>query len=166
MPHDIVTPFLKGLQMSAAYDHTPAPFPLEIYDGVAPKRLTAWFLDLAFTALLSAPLVLPLMALGAILIFPLILIPAIWCITSFVYRWATISNHSGTWGMRIMAIELRDISGQRLSSGMAFMHTLGSTLSFGTTVVQVVSMLMMVTTQKGQGLTDMVLGTTMINKTA
>lgn len=156
----------KGPLMSASFDHTRPPLPLEFYDGVASKRLMAWVIDIAITAALSAILVLPVLAIGMILIFPLLLIPVIWCFTGFIYRWITISNHSSTWGMRMMAIELSDIHGARLSGGLAFMHTLGTTLSFGVPVVQAASMVMMASTQKGQGLTDMALGTTMLNKAA
>lgn len=150
--------------MSATTDHTIPHWELDFYDGVLPKRLIAWFIDVGFTALLAAPLVLPVLTIGMILIFPLLLIPMIWAVTGFAYRWATISNHSATWGMRIMAIELRDDQGQHLTSGTAFMHTLGSTLSFGFPLVQAASILAMMTTARGQGLTDMVLGTTVQNK--
>ncbi|WP_281982923.1 RDD family protein [Thalassorhabdomicrobium marinisediminis] len=150
--------------MTATFDHQPDTLPAEFYEGVLPKRLFAWLFDVMFTALLAAPLILPLALIGALLVFPLMAIPVIWAMTGFLYRWITISNRSATWGMRLMAIELRDHAQQPLSSGMAFLHTLGSTLSFGTFVVQALSVLSMIVTEKGQGLTDLVLGTTMLNR--
>lgn len=140
--------------------HTHADF----YDGVAPKRLFAWQIDLGFTALIAAPFMLPILLVSVVFIFPVILIPVIWAVTSFVYRWSTLSNRSATWGMRIMAIELRADDGQRLTSGTAFLHTAGTALSFGFALVQAISVLFMATGDKGQGITDMVLGTAMLNR--
>ena len=152
--------------MSATTDHSIPRWELDFYDGVLPKRLIAWFIDVAITAVLAAPLILPVLAIGAFLIFPLLLIPLIWATTGFLYRWATLSSRSATWGMRLMAIELRDDQGQLLSGSTAFMHVLGSTLSFAFPLVQAGSMLAMAVTPKGQGLTDMVLGTVMLNTAA
>jgi uncharacterized RDD family membrane protein YckC len=136
----------------------------DFYDGVAPKRLFAWLIDLGFTVVIAAPFMLPILLVSVVFIFPIVLIPVIWAVTSFVYLWSTLSNQSATWGMRIMAIELRADDGQRLSSGTAFMHTLGTALSFGFPLVQAISMLFMATGDKGQGITDMVLGTAMLNR--
>jgi uncharacterized RDD family membrane protein YckC len=66
--------------------------------------------------------------------------------------------------MRLMAIELRDADGLRLSGGTAFAHTLGSTLSFAFLLLQAISFLFMGISEKGQGLTDMLLGTTMLDR--
>jgi len=152
--------------MSTATDHSIPHWELDFYDGVLPKRLIAWFIDVAITAVLTAPLVLPVLALGAVLIFPLLLIPLIWAVVGFAYRWATITNRSATWGMRFMAIELRDDSGHHLSGNTAFMHVLGSTLSFGFPLVQTASIITMMMTARGQGLVDLVLGTSMQNKSS
>ncbi len=152
--------------MSAATGHPNPHTHADFYTDVPSKRLIAWVIDLGFTAILSAPFMLPILLLGALLFFPLLLLPVIWACVGFLYRWTTISSGSATWGMRIMAIELRDIHGQRLSGTTAFLHTLGSTLSFCFAVVQAVSIFLMATSERGQGLTDMVLGTTMLNKAA
>lgn len=152
--------------MSATYGHPDPDMQFDFYDGVPLKRLIAWFIDIAFTAALSLPFMLPFFAIGVVLFFPLLMIPVIWAITGFLYRWFTLSGRSATWGMRLMAIELRDADGHRLSGGTAFWHTLGTTLSFAFPLIQAVSVLFMATGDKGQGLTDMVLGTAMLNRAA
>ncbi len=149
-----------------AFDQTRSTVPSEFYEDVATKRLIAWFIDIAVILMLSLPLILPLLLVGLLLIFPLFLIPTILAVTGFLYRWATISSRSATWGMRLMAIELRGADDQRLKGSTAFWHTLGTALSFAFPLVQAVSVLFMATGERGQGITDMVLGTTMLNRAA
>jgi len=85
-------------------------------------------------------------------------------VIGFFYRWFTIANRSATWGMRMMSIELRDAAGHRLDSGTAFWHTAGYTFSVVTAPLQLVSIVMMALTARGQGLSDTVLGTVMLNR--
>jgi len=136
----------------------------DFYETVAAKRLFAWLIDMAVTFVLAAPLIVPVLLVSVVLFFPLLLIPTILAVTGFVYRWFTISSRSATWGMRLMAIELRGADGRRLAGSTAFLHTLGTTLSFAFPLVQAVSVLLMVTGERGQGITDMVLGTAMLNR--
>lgn len=138
----------------------------EFYDGVPFKRLIAWAIDLAFSGVIAGVLTLFATLFGLVLIVPMLFIPLIWAFTGFVYRWMTISSGSATWGMRIMAIELRDREGLRLDSTTAFLHTLGTYISFAVSPLQFISVLAMALTERGQGLTDMMLGTTMLNRTA
>lgn len=130
-----------------------------LYAGVPAKRLIAWVIDIVVVAAMCLVL-LPFTFFTGILFFPFLML-----VVGFFYRWFSIANRSSTWGMRMMAIELRDLSGQRLDSGSAFLHTAGYTFSFVTAPLQVVSVAMMVITDRGQGLTDLVLGTTAVNKT-
>jgi len=130
----------------------------EFYRGVPLKRLFAWVLDTVIIVALSL-LILPFTAFTGLFFFPFLML-----VVGFFYRWFSISSGSATWGMRIMAIELRDHEGQRLTSGSALGHTLGYSLSVAMAPAQLISIILMVVTDKGQGLTDMVLGTTAINK--
>ena len=66
--------------------------------------------------------------------------------------------------MRLMAIQLRTADGSRLTASEAFLHTLGYTLSMAFVLVQVVSITLMLTSARAQGLTDHVMGTVMINR--
>ncbi|MCF2872260.1 RDD family protein [Octadecabacter sp. G9-8] len=149
--------------MSATYSHPNPDTHYDFYEGVPPKRLIAWLIDISITAVIALPLMLPFLA-TAFLVVPLLAIPIIWALVGFFYRWNTLANRSATWGMRLMAIELRDAQGARLSGGMAFMHTLGTTLSFAFPLVQAISILFMMTSDRGQGITDLVLNTAMLNR--
>lgn len=65
-----------------------------------------------------------------------------------------------------MAVEIRTQDGRRLDMPTAALHTLGYTVSVSMMVPQIVSIVLMLTSRRGQGLTDMVLGTAMLNKAA
>jgi uncharacterized RDD family membrane protein YckC len=132
----------------------------QFYAGVTGKRLLAWVFDAIITLALCL-LVLPFTAFTAVFFFPLL-----WFVTGFLYRWATLARGSSTWGMRLMAIELREADGMRLSGGTAFLHTLGYSLSIAILPLQFVSVIAMVALGRGQGLTDLILGTAMINRPA
>ena len=138
----------------------------EFYQSVAVKRALAWIIDVGITFLLSLPLLLPLALFGIILIFPLLLIPVVLAIVGFVYRWTTLSSESATLGMRFMSIELRQADGARLSNGPAFWHTALTTFCFAVSPMQLISAAAMLLTDRGQGLPDMILRTTMLNTPA
>ena len=138
----------------------------DFYQTVPFKRAVAWVIDVCITAILSLPLLLPLLLLGIVLIFPLLLIPALLAIVGFFYRWMTLAGGSATLGMRFMAIELKEVDGTPLSGSTAFWHTAATTLCFAICPLQLVSAAAMLLTDRGQGLPDMVLRTTMLNKTA
>ena len=136
----------------------------EFYASVPAKRLLAWCMDVVFVIAMTAPLTL-LIALPGLVVWPLLLlIPLLWIAGGFAYRWATLSNASATWGMRLMAIELRDIDGDRLSGTTAFWHTAGYALCIATAPLQLISIAMMAFTPRGQGIGDTLLGTTAINR--
>mmetsp|Transcript_23844 Transcript_23844/g.43151 ORF Transcript_23844/g.43151 Transcript_23844/m.43151 type:complete len:145 (+) Transcript_23844:852-1286(+) len=132
----------------------------QFYRDVASKRLIAWFIDSAIIALITI-LIVPFTAFVA-----LFFILALGAVVSFAYRTITLATGSATLGMRLMAIEFRDASGARLDLGQAFLHTLGYTVSWAVSPLQLVSMVMMATTERGQGLTDMVMGTVALNRRA
>lgn len=130
----------------------------EFYSGVVLKRGLAWLIDTVIVSLIVALVVLLTAFLGAFFL------PLLWLTVSFAYRVLTLSGRSATWGMRILGIEFRDRYAQRFDFATAFLHTLGYTLSIGTLLVQLVSVLLMLTSARGQGLTDMVLGSVAINR--
>lgn len=130
----------------------------EFYDGVVVKRLLAWIVDTVLLTALAL-LMVPFTAFTAIFYFPFL-----WFVVGFVYRVITIANGSATLGMRLMSIELRTQDDKPLDLGQAFLHTAGFSFSFGTFLIQIVSMVLMATSARCQGLTDMVLGTAMLNK--
>ena len=144
------------MTMSADYttDHNLDP---QLYDGVTIKRGFAWVFDVVMIALLCA-LVLPFTAFTGIFFFP-----ALMLFVGFIYRWFTLAGGSSTWGMRLMGIRFRDLHGAPLTSGLAFAHTLGYTISIAVAPLQLISIIMMLVTPRGQGLTDLLLGTEAIN---
>ncbi|MGH1368942.1 MAG: RDD family protein [Maritimibacter sp.] len=144
-----------------AYNALPDPeYQAEFYADVPFKRFVAWIID---TVIVVGFLLLVFVAtLGIGLIFAGFL----FFVLGFVYRVVTLANGSATWGMRVMSIEIRTLQGDRLDPGLATMHTLGYYVSMAFFILQIVSFVMMLTTPRGQGLSDMVLGTTALNKGA
>ncbi|WP_264213210.1 RDD family protein [Leisingera thetidis] len=130
----------------------------EFYASVPAKRLLAWIIDSILIFALSAGAVV-LTAFTGLLIWPLLFLAV-----GFAYRTATIAGGSATWGMRFAGIELRDGAGRRLGTGLAALHTAGYTLSLALPVLQAVSVILMLVSPRGQGLTDHVLGTVMLNR--
>lgn len=130
------------------------------YDGVPIKRLLAWIVDGMIVLALTLVAVL-LTAFVALFVLPLV-----WLAIGFVYRTATLAAHSATPGMRLVGIELRDRWGRPFDFAHAILHTLGYTLSISSLLLQAVSIALMLTGARGQGLTDLVLGTAAINRPA
>ncbi|MDU8911273.1 RDD family protein [Aestuariicoccus sp. MJ-SS9] len=142
-------------------DHLPDPVTqAEFYADVTLKRALAWVID----SILILALVVPVVVMTAFI--GLFFLPFLFLVVGFVYRAATIAGGSATWGMRLMAIELRDAYGRRLDGGTALLHTLGYTVSMSIPLIQFVSIVTIVTSERGQSLTDMGLGTAMINRRA
>jgi len=132
----------------------------QFYRDVATKRFAAWVVDTIIIALVSL-LIVPFTAFIALFFFL-----ALMAVTGFVYRVITLATGSATWGMRLMAIEIRDASGAQLDLGQAFLHTVGYTISWAIAPLQLISMVLMATSNRGQGLTDMVMGTAALNRKA
>ena len=153
------------------YDHPPRantplwglPDPVlqpEFYRDVPGKRAIAWFIDALLISLVVGIVVVFTVGIG------LFFIGFLFLMIGFAYRVITIAGASATPGMRLMAIELRTGRGERFDLPMAFLHTLGYSLSVSFVFPQILSIILMATTPRGQGLTDLVLGTTAINRTA
>lgn len=132
----------------------------EFYADVPMKRLAAWLIDMVVIVGISL-LIVPFTAFTGLFFFPLLAL-----VVGFAYRVITITNRSATWGMRVMAIEFRDRDGARFGLGMAALHTLGTSVSFAMPLLQVVSVVLMLTTGRKQGLTDHLLGTVALNRAA
>jgi len=142
--------------MNTVYPH-PTTQP-EFYADVPSKRLLAWVFDTIIIFGLSFVAALLTFGLGFFVFL------GIMSIVGLAYRVITLANTSATWGMRIAAIELRDANGQPLNLMLAVLHTLGFYLSFSAFPLQVISIVLMLTTERKQSLTDMFLGTIAINK--
>ncbi len=132
----------------------------QFYDGVPTKRLLAWVVDTAIVALLTL-VAIPLTAFIGIFFLPLLFV-----MLGFTYRVTTIARGSATWGMRLMSIELRDARDAPFDLPTAFLHTLGYSLSVTAAPLQLVSIVLMLSTARGQGLSDLALGTVALNRRA
>lgn len=132
----------------------------EFYDSVAPKRFLAWIIDSVLI------LVLTLVALPFTGFLGLFVFPVMYLVLGFAYRVVTLANGSATLGMRLCAIELRRWDGRRFDLEAAFLHTLGYSVSISMPLIQIVSIVLMMTSSRGQGLTDHVIGSTALNKPA
>jgi len=132
----------------------------EFYADVPIKRALAWVVDAILIAIVT------MVVVPFTLFLSLFFLPALYLTISFLYRTISLARHSATPGMRLMAIEFRDRTGAKFDLGTAFLHTLGYTLTISTLLPQLLSMGLMLTTARGQGLSDLVLGTVAINKPA
>ncbi|MGX0876866.1 putative RDD family membrane protein YckC [Roseovarius sp. MBR-154] len=132
----------------------------EFYADVASKRLVAFIVDTILIIAICL-LIVPFTAFTGLFFFPVLM-----AVVGFAYRVVTIARGSATWGMRLMAIEFRGSDGQRFDLGLAFAHTLGLTISFALPILQVISIVLMLTGARGQGLSDLVLGSVAVNRRA
>ena len=131
----------------------------QFYAGVPARRALAWVID--FAIITTFWVIFSVLTLGlAVLLLPF------WPVVSFIYRTLTISGRSATWGMRLMGIELRDGFGQKFGFGQALVHTGLYTASLMFVVTQILSIVLMGGTARGQGLHDIPLGSTAINTPA
>lgn len=132
----------------------------DFYDGVLMKRFIAWIFDLVLIAVLTAVIV-PFTAFTALFFLPILFLTV-----GVLYRWITLSGRSATLGMRLMSIEFIDRQGRRFDAATALVWTLGYSLSMAFVLPQILSVVLMVMSQRAQGLTDLVLGTVAINSPA
>lgn len=146
---------------TATYSGLPDPdYQAEFYADVPAKRALAWVIDTLIVLALVALIVLLTVGIG------FFFASFLWMVIGFIYRVVTLANGSATLGMRMTAIEIRQGDGRRLDLGMAVLHTLGYALSMSFVLPQVASIILMLTGARGQGLTDLVLGTAAINRAA
>lgn len=128
------------------------------YDGIATKRLLAWVIDMILIFAFCV-VILPFTAFTGLFFFPFLMM-----VSGFIYRVVTLATSSSTWGMRIMAMELRDQNDQPLDGSLAFLHTLGYSVSFAVFPLQLISVILMATSASGQSLIDLLLGTAALNR--
>jgi uncharacterized RDD family membrane protein YckC len=132
----------------------------EFYADVPTKRAIAWVIDTIL--ILAIVILLSLLTVGIGFFFFGFLMLAV----SFIYRVVTLANSSATPGMRMTAIEFRTHKGERFDLATAALHTLGFSVSIAMVLPQIASIILMLTTPRGQGLSDMLLGTAAVNRNA
>ena len=132
----------------------------EFYADIPLKRFLAFLVDAILITVITV-LLIPLTAFTALFFFGFLGL-----MVSFVYRTLTLASRSATPGMRLMAIEFRTHHGERFDLGTAFVHTLLFTVSMSMVLPQVISIILMLTSERRQGLSDMFMGTAAINRAA
>ncbi|PCH66306.1 MAG: hypothetical protein COC12_13340 [Rhodobacteraceae bacterium] len=140
---------------------SPLPDPFnqpQFYASVPSKRLIAWVLDLVLIVAVSV-VALPFTGFLGLFFWPVMLL-----VVGFAYRVVTLANGSATFGMRFAGIEFLDAHGARFDLSLALAHTLGYSVSMAFPLLQVISIVLMLTGARGQGLTDVVLGSVALNR--
>lgn len=130
------------------------------YSGTLPKRFIAWLVDLLIVAVIVAVAVLFTAFIG------LFFLPVIWLTIDAAYRLITMTGRSATWGQRLMGVEFRDAYGKRFDLAQAGLHVTGYLVSMSFVIPQVISVVLMMASSRGQGLADMLLGQAAINRPA
>ena len=128
------------------------------YEDVPSKRLMAWLIDIILISLITAGLTV------LSLFTALFILPFVYAATSFLYRWISLSKSSATPGMRVMSLEMRKADGSVFDGPTALIHTAGYFASVAVFPLQLISVVLMVMSERKQGLTDMVLGTAALNR--
>jgi len=128
------------------------------FADVPAKRLLAWLID---TGLITA---LVALSLPFTLFIGLLFLPFLFMVVGLVYRWVTIAQLSATPGMWMTGIEFRMLDGRKFDTATAFLHTLGYSISFSMVLPQVISIGLMLSTERKTGLGDLILGTVAVNR--
>ena len=132
----------------------------EFYADVPLKRLLAFIVDTVLVLALTLVLI-PLTAFTA-----LFYLGFLWLAVGFTYRLLSLAGSSATPGMRLMAIEFRSHNGERFDFGTAFVHTLLFMVSMAMVLPQVISIILMLISERKQGLTDIFMGSAAIDRAA
>lgn len=144
---------------------TPPGLPDPVYDAafyadIPAKRLFAFLVDTVLIGLLTL-LIVPFTAFTAVFYLPFL-----WLLVSLGYRIVTLAGGSATPGMRLAAIEMRTHRGERFDLATAAAHTVIYSVAFSMVLPQVISVILMLTTARRQGLPDLALGTVALNRAA
>jgi len=130
----------------------------ELYADTVVKRFFAWIIDTIAVTLISI-VAIPFTAFVGLFFFA-----GLFVLVNLVYRIASLARWSATPGMRLMAMEIRARDGGPLDLPTAALHTIGYLVMAALVVLQAVSIILMLTSARGQGLHDQLLGTAPVNR--
>ena len=128
------------------------------YADVPLKRLLAFVIDTVIILALTAVFALMTLGLAFFVFFGLM------AVVGFLYRIVTLTGNSATLGMSILSVEMRTKDGHRFDLGHAVLHTVGTYISMAVSPLQLISIVLMLMTARGQGLTDHILGSVCMNR--
>lgn len=132
----------------------------EFYTDVPFKRTAAWAIDAVVIC------VMVLVALVVTLFVSLFVLPLVVGAISIAYRTVMLSKYGATWGMMVMALKWRRLDGRAPDQWQAFIYSAFHTGLWAILPLQVVSIVLILTTPYRQGLHDHVMGTTMLHREA
>lgn len=133
-------------------------FEPEFYAALLPKRFLAWVADLLLTLVLVVGVVFFSFFMA------LFFLPVVWVAVSVAYRTVSLARWGATPGMMLAAIKLRRLDGTRADATGCFWHALIFSLGMIMVVPQVISVALILLTPYRQGLNDVILGTTVLNR--
>ncbi len=139
----------------------------QFYQGVPLRRFVAFCIDLAiiiglWCAVLILGVLVSILTLGVATPMAVVIFSA----TSFLYRWAMLTQRSATLGMIGTGIEVRSATGGPVDPLTAFLHVAGFYVSVFFTPLLVIGWLVMAVSPHRRLLHDLVLGTVVINRPA
>lgn len=136
-----------------------------LYDGIRTKRVMAFLFDAVLIAILTVAASFVVLVLG---VFTLglgwLLFPLLWPFLALIYCAFTLGgSSSATPGMRAFGLEMRQLSGQRMTPVLAAIHAVlfYASVSLLTPFVVLFSLI----ADRKRLLHDIVLGTVVINRT-
>lgn len=130
----------------------------QYYAALLPKRFLAWVVDLILT------LVLVVMVIVFSFLVTLFILPLVWMAVSVAYRTVTLTRWGATPGMMLAGIKLRRLNGRRGDAVTCFWHSVIFSASMAMVVPQIISVALMLLTPYRQGLNDVILRTTVLNR--
>jgi len=135
----------------------PATHP-ELYGDLILKRFLAWLVDALVVVLIVFVAVLVTVFVG------LFFLPVIALTVSIGYRWIMLSQYGATLGMMLAAIRISHLDGRAPDPVICFAHAAIFSLGMFFVIPQIVSVALMFSTAHRQGLNDVILRTTLVNR--
>ena len=135
----------------------------ELFDGILSKRIVAFVIDAVIIVALMVPAALLVAVLGFVTLgLAWFLYPALFALVALGYYAFTLGGrNSATPGMRVVGIEMRTWSGQRLFALLAIMHAVLFWFSCG--LLTPLILLVGLFTERRQMLHDLLLGVVAVN---
>ncbi len=132
----------------------------EFYGDVPIKRALAWLLDTVVTLVLTLVAVVMTLFVGAFIF------PVLFAAVSVGYRTVMLARYGATLGMMVTGIRLRFLDGRPVDPPTAALYSLLHAGIMFFVITQIASIVMILVTPYRQGLHDLALSTTMLNRPA
>ena len=130
----------------------------EFYTNVPLKRAFAWLVDTVLILLLALVAVIFTLFVGAFIF------PVLFAAVSIGYRTVMLARFGATFGMMLAGITLFHLDGRRPDPATAAIYSVLHAGIMFFVITQIASIVTILVTPYRQGLHDLALGTTMINR--